>query len=392
MIGRIGLKTVSWGRVEGPGLQFAVMRFQTPVIAVLLVAAAAAFAAEPDDCPRDLSGLDLELQGEPRASAEEQGDGGRPVSRRAARRARRAARGWRRSPAAEPVPVAAADSLVDASDVSEPVSESTVDHPRIRRIRDLPYVAEGHPRQRFDLFLPGGQASEPLPLVIWIHGTTWRDGSKDDCPVTWLVDEGYAVASVGYRLTDTAVFPAQLDDCLEAVDHLQAAAATWNLDPSRFAIAGAAAGGHLAALVGLTEERVADPARPRVCGVCVVSAPTLLTSLGPAQDRAGSPASLLVGGPLPEFREAAQRASPLTHVSSDAPPFLIIHARGRDGEPAVPIEQSRQFDEALRAAGGKSTLVVIDKQAAKSPLVSDSRVAEPLVEFLRRSFDRSGGR
>jgi acetyl esterase/lipase len=368
------------------------MRFQPPFIAVLFVAAAAAFAAEPDDCPRDLSGLDLGLQGEPRESAEEQEDGGRAVSRRAARRARRAARGWRRSPAAEPVPAAATDTLVDAPDASEPAPESATDHPRIRRIRDLPYVAEGHPRQRFDLFLPGGQASEPRPLLIWIHGTTWRDGSKDDCPVTWLVDEGYAVASVGYRLTDTAVFPAQLDDCLEAVDHLQAAAATWNLDPSRFAIAGAAAGGHLAALVGLAEERVADPARPRVCGVCVVSAPTLLTSLGPAQDRAGSPASLLVGGPLPEFREAAQRASPLTHVSSDAPPFLIIHAKGRDGDPAVPIEQSRQFDEALRAAGVKSTLVVIDKPATKSTLVSDSRVAEPLAEFLRRSFHRSGGR
>ena len=267
--------------------------------------------------------------------------------------------------------------------------ESVIDRPGVRRIRDLPYVAGGHARQRFDLFLPGEQAAEPFPLVIWIHGTTWRDGSKDDCPVTWLVGKGYAVASIGYRLTDTAVFPAQLEDCLQAFDHLQASAATWHLDPSRFAIAGSAAGGHLAALVGLTEERGGNPLRPNLRGVCVVSAPTLLTSLGPAQDRAGSPASLLVGGPLPEFREAAQRASPLTHVSSDAPPFLIIHARGGDGDAAVPIEQSRQFDEALRAAGAASSLIVIERQQARSPLADGSKAAKALVEFLDRSFDRS---
>lgn len=381
------------------------MRSKLFVIAVLLVGVA--FAAEPDDCPRDLSGLDLAWRGDPRAAADAPGDLGRPMTRRAARRARRAARGWRISPpetASEPA--ASYESIIDRpgtlrsasggpdSDspfAGEAVEESVTDRPRMRRIRDLPYVDGGHARQRFDLYLPAGQVSEPLPLVIWIHGTNWRDGSKDDCPITWLIDKGYAVASVGYRLTDTAVFPTQLQDCLEAVDHLQASAATWNLDPSRFVIAGSAAGGHLAALVGLAEERIADPARPRVRGICIVSAPTLLTALGPTQDRAGSPASLLVGGPLPEFREAAQRASPLTHVSSDAPPFLIIHVKGGDGDASVPIEQSRHFDETLRAAGATSTLVVIDKQSAKPPLAPGSRTAETLVEFLERSFDRRGG-
>lgn len=392
--------------MEGFALRSVFMRFQPLVIVVAFVGVAVALAAEPDDCPRDLSGLDLARPGDVTASAAAPAEFERPMSRRAARRARRAANGWRRlAPAVEPAPAKSPAFVMDPSGAAESLregideplgtaaaTESVTDRPRIRRIRDIPYVERGHARQRFDLFLPGRQASGPFPVVVWIHGTTWRDGSKDDCPVTWLVDTGYAVASVGYRLTDTAVFPAQFEDCLEAIDHLQANAATWDLDPARFAIAGSAAGGHLAALVGLAEKHVVDPARPRVCGVCVVSAPTLLTALGPAQDRAGSPASLLVGGPLPEFREAAQRASPLTHVSSHAPPFLIIHAKGNDGDAAVPIEQSRQFDEALRAAGAKSTLVVIDRQAAKSPLAADSRAAGPLVEFLERSFGRSDGR
>lgn len=375
------------------------MRFQPLVIAVVfagaVVFAFAGFvvapAAEPDDCPRDLSGLDLARPGDVTASAAAAAEFERPMSRRAARRARRAANGWRRlAPSAELDPAASPAGVVDP--IGAAAEESFTDRPRIRRIRDIPYVEQGHARQRFDLFLPARQASGPFPVVVWIHGTTWRDGSKDDCPVTWLVDEGYAVASVGYRLTTTAVFPAQVEDCLEAIDHLQANAATWGLDPSRFAVAGTAAGGHLAALVGLDEKHAVDPARPRLCGVCVVSAPTLLTTLGPTQDRAGSPASLLVGGPLPEFREAAQRASPLTHVSSHAPPFLIIHAKGNDGDSAVPIEQSRQFDEALRAAGAKSSLVVIDRQAAKSPLAADSRAAGPIVEFLERSLGRPGDR
>lgn len=365
------------------------MRFQPFAIVVVFAGVGAALAAGPDDCPRDLSGLDLARPGDVTASAASSAEFERPMSRRAARRARRAANGWRRlAPAAEPEPVSSQTRVMDP--IGGAAAESFTDRPRMRRIRDIPYVEQGHARQRFDLFLPAGKAPGPLPVVVWIHGTTWRDGSKDDCPVTWLVDKGYAVASIGYRLTTTAVFPAQFEDCLEAIDHLQANAATWGLDPSRFAVAGSAAGGHLAALVGLDEKHVVDPARPRLCGVCVVSAPTLLTTLGPTQDRANSPASLLVGGPLPEFREAAQRASPLTHVSSRAPPFLIIHAKGNDGDAAVPIEQSRQFDEALRAAGAKSSLIVIDRQAGKSSVAADSRAAGPIVEFLERSLGRPG--
>jgi acetyl esterase/lipase len=260
--------------------------------------------------------------------------------------------------------------------------------------RDLPVDATGDARRRFDLHLPNACAGGGLPLVVWIGGDDTWSGTRADCPLRWLVARGYAVACVGYRPAGTAVFPAQLDDCRAAIATLVRDADTWGVDPARVCVMGRGAGGHLAALVALADPAAgaAETAAPAVVAAGAIAAPTDLPSLGPAHVRSTSAASLLVGGPLPEFREAAQRASPLTHVSSDAPPFLIIHAKGRDGDPAVPIEQSRQFDEALRAAGVKSTLVVIDKPATKSTLVSDSRVAEPLAEFLRRSFHRSGGR
>ncbi len=247
--------------------------------------------------------------------------------------------------------------------------------------RDQPSLEGALPSQRFDIYLPvdcGGN----LPLVVWIHGTTWRAGSKNDCPVTWLVDEGYAVASVGYRLSSEATFPAQVDDCLAAVTAIERNAAIWGIDPERVCVAGAAAGGHLAALTGLWDEPPAAESLPRVAAIGLFAAPTHLTTLGPEHDRAASPASLLVGGPLPEFREAAQRASPLAHVAPGGPPVLVVHGL-RDT--TVPPQQSVQFDAALKAAGIDSRLVMLDA-SHDLPLGRTSAAGMALLEFLDRTL------
>jgi len=239
--------------------------------------------------------------------------------------------------------------------------------------RDQPYGTTGNSRQRFDIILPadcGGGGG--LPLVVWIHGDTWRNGSKADCPIQWLVDEGYAVASIGYRLSDTAVFPAQLDDCQAALNVITKNAAVWGIDKDRICVIGAAAGGHLAALVGLSSP-------PHVAAICAVSAPTHLTTLGPEHDRAHSPASLLVGGPLLEFREAAQRASPLTHVSADDPPVLLVHGRL---DAIVPVDQSVRFNAALRAAGVESRLVILNEDGHKPAIALASPAGKTLLNFL----------
>jgi len=282
--------------------------------------------------------------------------------------------------------------------------------------RDQPYAAAGgrpaHGRQRFDIHLPAGCNAGGMPLVVWIHGDTWRDGSKSDCPLVWLASEGYAVASIGYRLSDAAVFPAQLDDCRAAIAEIERHADVWGIDPDRVAVVGSGGGGHLAALVGLAGQLAISPAtspatstatspatapatgpdRPdhdpdeetaaiRIAAVCAVAAPASLTTLGPEQDRAGSPASRLVGGPLPEFREAAQRASPVSHVSADDPPVLLLHGAA---DRVIPASQAVEFATVLKAAGVDATLVVIPG-AGHSP---DLRMAMPAGQALLSFLDR----
>ena len=264
--------------------------------------------------------------------------------------------------------------------------------------RDQPYAAPSmasapgpvaHGRHRFDLHRPAGCSAGGMPLVVWIHGDSWREGSKADCPIVWMADEGYVVASVGYRLSDAAVFPAQLDDCRAAIDQIVRDADVWGIDPARVAVAGSGGGGHLAALVGLVRETAATAtgeaavAGPRIAAVCAVAAPANLTTLGPEHDRAGSSASRLVGGPLPEFREKAQRASPMSHVSPDDPPVLLIHGAA---DATVPPRQAAEFDQALRAAGVDSTLVLLPGVGHKPALGRGTPAGLSLLMFLDRTL------
>jgi acetyl esterase/lipase len=287
------------------------------------------------------------------------------------------------------------DTTLTSPALTSPVP-AAADATGITTHRDQPYGQPesgqpAHARQRFDLYLPAGCNAGGMPLVVWIHGDTWRDGSKADCPLIWLASEGYAVASIGYRLSDSAVFPAQLDDCRAAIAEIERNAEVWGIDRDRVAVAGSGAGGHLAALVGLTShptasvatsaDRVGDTVFPRIAAVCAVAAPVSLTTLGPEQDRPGSPASRLVGGPLPEFREAAQRASPVTYVSADDPPVLILHGASDD---TVPSKQAVEFAATLKAANVDTTLVILPNVGHRPGLDLGTPGGQALVSFLDR--------
>ncbi|MCS7032436.1 MAG: alpha/beta hydrolase, partial [Phycisphaerae bacterium] len=122
--------------------------------------------------------------------------------------------------------------------------------PGTRLLEDLSYVPEGHPRQKLDLYLPP-KPETPLPVVVWIHGGGWSSGSKDNPPAVRLTSQGYAVASINYRLTDSATFPAQIHDAKAAIRWLRAHADHYGLDPARIGVWGASAGGQLALLLGV---------------------------------------------------------------------------------------------------------------------------------------------
>lgn len=239
--------------------------------------------------------------------------------------------------------------------------------------RELAYVENGHPRQVLDLYVPR-QSERPLPLLVWIHGGAWSAGDKNGCPPLrqGYTQQGYAVASLNYRLSQHAILPAQIEDVKAAIRWLRAHAKNYNLDATRIGVWGSSAGGHLVALLGVTGDVMEFDLGAHLEHASAVTwvmddfGPTdflQMDSHGPRGAAArhngpNSPESRLIGGQitLPENKAKVARANPLTYVSKgDAPyvskgdaPFLINHG---DEDGTVPHHQSELLFAALKAAG-----------------------------------------
>lgn len=220
-----------------------------------------------------------------------------------------------------------------------------------RRILDIEYAKVQDHRLLLDLYLP--QGAENPPLVVWIHGGAWRAGSKAKMPLTNLLASGFAIASIDYRLSPVARFPAQIHDCKAAIRFLRGNAAKFGINAQRIAIAGSSAGGHLVALLGVSnghqvlEGTVGDYQNESSDVQAVVDyyGPTnFLTILSQSTPHGLSvrvPAlQLLLGSNPEECSDLARLASPVFHVDANDPPLLILHG---DQDPQVPINQSHEL-------------------------------------------------
>jgi acetyl esterase/lipase len=238
--------------------------------------------------------------------------------------------------------------------------------------RDLVYRTVGSRNLTLDLYLPQtAQAGQRLPTVVWIHGGAWRSGNKDRCPAVPLVDRGFVVASISYRLTNEAIFPAQIHDCKAAIRWLRANAGRFPVDPDRIGVWGASAGGHLAALLGTSgdvKELEGGPDNSkyssRVQAVCDYFGPTDFLKMNDepgAMDHnaTDSPESLLIGGPIQENPGKVAKANPITYASADDPPFLILHG---DQDRTVLPSQSQLLHDALKKVGVTVRLGVVKAQ------------------------------
>ena len=262
--------------------------------------------------------------------------------------------------------------------------------PNWRVLRDLPYVPNAAPRQRLDLYLPR-QAGAARPLVAYIHGGAWRAGSKDGCPAAALLPLGYAAASIEYRFSQEATFPAQIEDCKAAIRWLRAHAGEYGIDPRRIGVWGASAGGHLVALLGVTGHVSDFDTRQNLdqssAVQCVLDffGPTDFLHYGVAPneslDGPDSAVAQLLGGRVSTHPAEARRASPVYYVTKEAAPFLMLHG---DHDPLVPLQQSQELQADLQKAGVECTLQVVAGAGHGGPGFNSPANQKLIVDFLDR--------
>jgi len=260
---------------------------------------------------------------------------------------------------------------------------------------NLVYARAGEYELKLDLYIP--PAAVHPPLVVWIHGGGWRGGSKENMPGAFLLSRGYAVASISYRLSNVAQFPAQIEDCKAAIRWLRAHASQYGYEAARIGVWGASAGGHLAALLGTsggvkdleTQHGYRDQSS-RVQAVVDYYGPTDFTQMSkfPSKmnhDAPDSPEALLLGGPVQQNKDKAARANPITYVTPDDPPFLIVHG---DQDPLVPLNQSELLAAALKKAGVPVQLAVIPGGGHGGPPFLDEERRQWITAFFDRHLKK----
>lgn len=261
--------------------------------------------------------------------------------------------------------------------------------------RNIVYAKVAQRELLLDLYRPQ-EASGPLPAVLWVHGGGWQSGSKD-APgrALPLVARGYAVASVDYRLSGEAVFPAAVEDCQAAVRWVRANSAKYGLDPDHIGVWGSSAGGHLVAMLGTcgdVDSFVTDANRDqssRVQAVCDWFGPSDMSRMsdfpGAIDHNApNSPESRFLGGTAQESKEKVAKANPITYVSKQDPPFLIMHG---DADRVVPYNQSELLLDALKKAGVEATLYCV-KGGGHGFGGATRDTPDDLFEMVARFFDK----
>lgn len=267
---------------------------------------------------------------------------------------------------------------------------------------NIEYARVGEKPLLLDLYQPKNSTNELLPCVIWVHGGGWFSGSKEGPAVLPLVGRGFVVASINYRLTKEAPFPAQIHDCKAAVRWIRKNAATYQIDPQRIAVAGFSAGGHLAALLGTSGDVPELEGSEGPLGVSS-KVQAVVDGFGPSdfpsmwQEISKHP-TLSIPGKLnnvealqalfksnseSERKALAIAASPLNYVKEGLPSFYIFHGME---DKTVPVSQSQKLAEALKSKGND---VLIDLIPGQGHGVQGPEAARRITDFLEKRLQKS---
>lgn len=248
-------------------------------------------------------------------------------------------------------------------------------------LTDIIYCTPDNSPQGMDVYFP--EAGGPWPAIVYVHGGSWMHGDKSEARMfaSLMTAQGYLVVSVNYRLYPAAQFPAMIQDVKCAVRSLRANAVQYNLDPNRIGAVGVSAGGHLAGLVGTTDasagwdvgEYLDQSSRVRA-----VIAMAGVMDLSRNFPNADIEAMKRIG--FGEYNVV--EASPISHVTPDDPPFLLIHG---DRDEVVPVEQSQVMYERLVQENITAQLVIV--QNARHSFTAPGGTIPPIPEINQIILD-----
>jgi acetyl esterase/lipase len=263
----------------------------------------------------------------------------------------------------------------------------------VRTVRDIPYATVDGKTLGLDLYLPA--RTSPPPLLVWIHGGAWRSGSKASVPAG-LTQGGFAVASVDFRQSTEARFPAMVHDIKGAIRFLRANAAKYGYRTDRIAIGGDSSGGHLAVLVGVTagnaelEGTVGGNAGQSSAVQAILdyygatNLTTILAQSTPFGLGVRKPAlDLLLGAQPEDVKPLAELASPVLHVDAKDPPLLIFHG---DQDPQMPINQSIELQGAYEKLNIEASFIAVHGAAHGGQVFYTGANLERAKEFLKRTI------
>jgi acetyl esterase/lipase len=274
---------------------------------------------------------------------------------------------------------------IDTLDVVSLAPAFTVD-------KDIEYGKVDGTSLKLDFYRPNNRPKGPMPLILWFHGGGWSDGGKQALAMSkpeQFVQRGYCFASIDYRLSVVAKFPAALEDCKCAVRWARKNAQTYGLDPDRIGVMGYSAGGHLALMVGCTPNKPEwegkggnEGVSSGVQAVCSFSGPTDLREFKKG-GQGETAVKTLCGGTAAEKPDVYEQASPVTHAAKDNPPILMIHG---EVDQLVPIAQAESMAAKLKDAGAKVDFIRIrnyshDKAVGKQD-PSPQDVQKSILDFF----------
>jgi acetyl esterase/lipase len=258
-------------------------------------------------------------------------------------------------------------------------------------LKDIVFAHTSEKELKMDIYFPENK-QESRSVLMWIHGGGWKAGSKKNCKLKWLVEHGYVVASVSYRFSQEAKFPAQIHDCKAALRYLKANANKYGLDKNRIAVSGASAGGQLAALMATSADDEFLDGKLGDYSNETTQVPVVIDFYGASDfllreknqpekvNKKGGVVYELLGGAVQDKRELAKKASAAHQVGKGDSAILIIH--GSQDKVVLP-GQSKRLHEAYQIKGLNSQLHIIDGAGHGGKDFDNEEIKKMILKFLK---------